>query len=305
MPHNSIILHTLNLAGVRLQVPVADISHKIPGPIILITGGMDGDEYTGIRAAYALIEYYSKKSFPGRIIILPIVNVAGFYDGKSLNPLDGKYPKYVFPGNKNGSATEQLVDWINTNFIKGADAWIDLHSGAISEKMQPFVWGFETRNKKVNQMTRSILSMLKSPVTVCEKAPFLSKASRLASKDCIYLVFERGELGEQRQSEIEKMVSWVTKTITVINGEKFEEEKITCYEKVRYYRAQFDGMWMPSIDLGEVEKGSIGGSLKTLDASRAEILTIKESGTVLWMKSSLFAKKNDELMVIATSKKIL
>ena len=305
MPHNSIILHTLNLAGVRLQVPVADISHKIPGPIILITGGMDGDEYTGIRAAYALIEYYSKKSFPGRIIILPIVNVAGFYDGKSLNPLDGKYPKYVFPGNKNGSATEQLVDWINTNFIKGADAWIDLHSGAISEKMQPFVWGFETRNKKVNQMTRSILSMLISPVTVYEKAPFLSKASRLASKDCIYLVFERGELGEQRQSEIEKMASWVTKTIDVINGEKVEQKKVSSYEKVRYYRAQFDGMWMPSIDLGEVEKGSIGGSLKTLDASRAEILTIKESGTVLWMKSSLFAKKNDELMVIATSKKIL
>ena len=302
MPHNSIILHTINLAGVRLQVPVADISHKIPGPTVLITGGMDGDEYTGIRAASALIEYYSRKSFPGRIIILPIVNVAGFYDGKSLNPLDGKYPKYVFPGSKNGSATEQLVDWINTNFIKGADTWIDLHSGAVSERMQPFVWGFETRNKKVNQMSKSILSVLDSPVTVYEKAPFFSKAARLASQDCIYLVFERGELGEQKEDEIKRMTQWVIKTIDVVNGKNVKQSEVSSFGKVKFYRAHFDGIWIPSINFGDVEKGSVGGSLKALDASRAEILTIKEQGTVLWMKSSLFAKKNDELVVIATQK---
>jgi len=303
MASNHIIPHSLSLQGAPYQIPVADLSHGAPGPTILITGGMDGDEYTGIRSAYELIEYYSKTPFPGRIIIVSIVNVPGFYEAKSLNPLDGKYPKYIFPGNKNGSSTEQLVDWLNTNFVKDADAWIDLHSGAITERMRPFVWGWQTRNKRLNALTKSIFSALDSDLYVYEKAPFLSKAARLASKNCMYLVFERGERGEQKNEEIEKMVEWVKKTVDVINGEKVKEKKIEVFEKVKYYSAPFDGMWIPSIDQGKVEKGNIAGFLESLDGSKRETITARESGKILWMKSTLSAEKGDELIVIATLKK--
>lgn len=302
MPHNRIILHTIKLQGVPLQIPVADLTHGLSGPTIFITGGMDGDEYTGIRAAYELIEYYSKEKFPGRIIILPIVNVAGFYDGKSLNPLDGKYPKYIFPGNENGTVTEQLMYWVNKNYLNNTSLWIDLHSGAITERLRPFVWGFETRNKNVNEMTKTILTALDSDINVYEKAPFLSKAARLASKNCAYLVFERGELGEQKKGEIDKMASWVKKAINVVNGEKVKKKNVAWYEKVKYYRAPFGGMWMPSVDPAVVKKGEVGGTLQTLDKSKTEKITLKESGEILWMKSTLFAKKGDELMVIAKSK---
>ena len=305
MPHNRIILQKINLQGASFQIPVADMSCGISGPTILITGGMDGDEYTGIRAAYELITYYSKRSFPGRIIILPIVNVMGFYEGKSLNPLDNKYPKYIFPGNKNGSSTEQLVNWLFANYVTDAAAWIDLHSGAITERLRPFIWGFETKNKKINLLTKSILGALNSSLVVYEKALFLSKASRLASRDCVYLVFERGEKGEQRQSEIEKMTQWVEKTIDVVNGANVKQRQILCFEKVRMYQAPFDGMWIPSVDIIGIEKGTIAGRLQTLDRKKEEIITIKESGEVLWMKVVPFAKKGDELIVIATSKRLV
>lgn len=303
MLNSHIIPHTVILEEQKFQIPVADLSHGAPGPTILITGGMDGDEYTGIRSAYELIEYYSKTPFPGRIIIVPIVNVLGFYDGKSQNPIDGKYPKYIFPGNKNGSATEQLVDWLNTNFVKDADAWIDLHSGAITERMRPFIWGWQTRNKRLNALTKSIFSALDSDLYVYEKAPFLSKAARLASKDCMYLVFEAGEKGEQKPSEINRLVGWTKKTIDIIHGAKMLEKKTQIFEKVRYYVAPFDGMWMPSVDLGKIEKGTVVGTLQTLDGKRVEKITVKESGEILWMKSSLSVNKGDELLVIAISRK--
>lgn len=300
-----IILHKLNLTGRELQIPVADISAGIPGPTILITGGMDGDEYTGIRTAYDLIDYYTERQFPGRIIIVPIVNVPGFYDAKSQNPIDRKYPKYIFPGNKHGTATEQLIDWLRTNFMTDAAVWIDLHSGAMTERLQPFIWAFETGNKSLNRMTLSILKASCADLIVYENAPFLSKAARLASCDCLYLIFESGDRGEQKLADRERLFSWAKKTVAVIQGEIVPERQIEAHKNVTFYRAKFDGMWLPEVDLTRVEKGTIGGRLTTLDRKKTDIVTIKDSGTILWMKSALFAKKDDELLAIATGKRIV
>ncbi len=299
MPHNRIIPHKLTLQGKGFEIPVADITHRLPGPTILITGGMDGDEYTGIGAAYELIEYYSKNKFEGRIIIVPIVNMPGFYDTKSLNPLDGKYPKYIFPGSKNGTATEQLIDWLNTNFLTDTSLWIDLHSGAITERMRPFVWGWETRNKKMNAELLSILTSLNTDLVVFEKARFLSKADRLASKNCMYMVFEAGEKGEQKKEEIDRLVSWTKNVINAVPGGKIKEKDIPVYEKVAFYTAPFDGMWVPHVDIGSIEKGKIAGTLMSVDGSKKQTIAVKESGEILWMKGALSTKKGDELVVVA------
>jgi len=39
-------------------------------------------------------------------------------------PLDGKNPNRVFPGNRQGSGSEQLADWVFRNVIRQADYYV-------------------------------------------------------------------------------------------------------------------------------------------------------------------------------------
>ena len=63
-------------------------SHPQKQSRILITAGVDGNEYDGINAAKTLISTY-QGNIP--ITVIPIVNLAGYHAGTSYNPLDGKY----------------------------------------------------------------------------------------------------------------------------------------------------------------------------------------------------------------------
>src|SRR3712207_6962001 len=47
-------------------------------------------------------------------------------------------PNRVFPGNPNGSYSEQMVHALVHEFVAHADAWLDLHGGDIPEALVPF-----------------------------------------------------------------------------------------------------------------------------------------------------------------------
>ncbi len=96
-------LYSVDLGERHIEIPVAEIEGSLPGKTLLITAGMDGDEYAGIEAAFQAVEKYQHETFSGRLIILPVVNILGFENESSQNPLDQKFPKYIFPGRANNT----------------------------------------------------------------------------------------------------------------------------------------------------------------------------------------------------------
>ena len=54
-------------------------------------------------------------------------------------PVDGVNPNRVFPGEAEGSYSEQMVHALMSEFVARADAYIDLHGGDIPESLVPFV----------------------------------------------------------------------------------------------------------------------------------------------------------------------
>ena len=70
---NNIVLHIVDIGERKIKVPVAQLGTG-SGKSVLITAGLDGDEYTGIEAAYAFIHYFTKAKFDGQFIIIPLLN---------------------------------------------------------------------------------------------------------------------------------------------------------------------------------------------------------------------------------------
>ena len=88
-----------------------------PGPHLLITGGVHGDEFEPMAAIRQLISSPSLKLLRGKLTLVPVVNEPAFLRGHRAGPDDQDLAR-TCPGDPNGSTTEQIAhalsDWIQT-----------------------------------------------------------------------------------------------------------------------------------------------------------------------------------------------
>src|ERR1700709_1922510 len=90
--------------GDAYRLPMWLINGDEDGPTLVVTGGVHGAEYASIAAALDLGRTLDPKGLCGRVIVVPVVNMAGFA-ARSIYicPLDGKNPNRVFPGDAAGT----------------------------------------------------------------------------------------------------------------------------------------------------------------------------------------------------------
>src|SRR5690606_11963167 len=83
----------------KVEIPIIIERSKIPGPTILLTAAIHGDEINGVEIVRQLIARKLNKPKRGTIICIPILNVFGFLNGDRSFP-DGRDLNRVFPGTK-------------------------------------------------------------------------------------------------------------------------------------------------------------------------------------------------------------
>lgn len=76
-----------------------------------------------------------------------------------INPLDNRNMNRAFPGNPNGSPTEMLANYLESDLIHGFDAIIDLHSGGKASFFMPCSLAQKSKN---NDLFKQNLNLAKS-----------------------------------------------------------------------------------------------------------------------------------------------
>jgi predicted deacylase len=127
-------LHT----ATKIEVPVIVERSKIPGPTILFTAGLHGDEINGVDIVRQLIARKINKPKRGTIICMPILNVFGFLNGSRDFP-DGRDLNRVFPGLANGSLASRVAYRLMNEIIPDVDLVVDFHTGGASRFNAPQV----------------------------------------------------------------------------------------------------------------------------------------------------------------------
>jgi predicted deacylase len=292
----------LDLGGILIKIPVADIRGTEDGPTIVVTAGMDGDEYTGIEAAYRIIDEYSGGAFAGRLIVVPIVNIPGFEAECSHCPIDGQFPKSIFPGSADGSPTERIVAWLAQNYLDGATLWIDLHSGAITEGLNPFAYLYETDSDRVDALTQKMIDAGFFSTIVLGTASWGSKPARLSKMGCAFVQAESGARGKCEEEDVMRHVRAV-KTACSAAGMTTREvqtkQEATILRDIEYVVAPRDGIWRCRPIGGALTKGDEVGELCDLDGSGKKIFYAPCSGVPLWWKETLHVRKGEILLAIA------
>lgn len=111
-----------------------------PGPHLLITGAVHGDEFEPIAALRQLIDLFEvgadeHRLQRGRLTLVPIVNEGAFLRGQRT-AADGLDLARVCPGDPQGSETQQTAAALS-ELIRTATAYIDLHSGGTAFAVSP------------------------------------------------------------------------------------------------------------------------------------------------------------------------
>lgn len=102
--------------------------HGTAGPSIVITAGIHGNEQTGSYTADLVHEYLSAhpEEVTGRVTIFPVCNPTAFRARQRPAPEDGLDLNRIFPGDKNGSHSQQLAAQI-WDLTAGYEYVLDLH----------------------------------------------------------------------------------------------------------------------------------------------------------------------------------
>ena len=177
----------VSFGGASVRFGVFLINGAEPGPTLVVTGGVHAAEYASIAAALDLGRNLQPGGLKGRVIVLPVVNVPGFGPRSIyINPLDGKNINRCFPGDPNGTASEQLADWVFQNVIKQGDYYVDLHGGDLVEALVPFSIWHASDNAEVDRVSLEMAKVFGIRYIVRSESQnsAYSSAARRASRRC-------------------------------------------------------------------------------------------------------------------------
>jgi len=106
-----------------------------PGPTLLVSGGVHGDEVNGVEIVRRTLEqgvFEDMKS--GSVIAIPLVNVYGFINF-SRDLADGKDVNRSFPGNAAGSLASRVAHALTSEIIPVFDSDIIIRKSATQKVM--------------------------------------------------------------------------------------------------------------------------------------------------------------------------
>lgn len=117
-------------------IPIAIVKNGT-GPTLILSGGNHGDEYEGPIALGELVRDIDPCSIEGRLIILPALNIPAVMAGTRTSPVDGLNLNRTYPGNPEGTISQQISAFMNDIVYPQGDAFLDLHSGGSSLDILP------------------------------------------------------------------------------------------------------------------------------------------------------------------------
>ncbi len=129
-------------------VPYAVLVGRTPRPRIVVTAGVHGDEFEGVRAAGQLLQAINPADLVGTLVVVPVAHSPAHDARTRRSPLDDADLNRTFPGDPDGTPTARLAAALMTQIVAGADLLIDLHSGGTYTQFAPMV-GFRAEPEAV------------------------------------------------------------------------------------------------------------------------------------------------------------
>ena len=147
---------TSTAGGLPIRQTVLVVGGVEPGPVLLLSGGVHGDEYEGPLTIMRLFHELEPSRIRGAWVGLVVANVPAFEAATRCSPIDGLNLARVFPGDPHGSVTRQIAYWMGERLIRRADYYVDLHSSGSDMEMVQMCGYTTVGAARVAEMSQSM-----------------------------------------------------------------------------------------------------------------------------------------------------
>ncbi len=239
-----------------VEVPIIIERAKKPGPVVLITAGIHGDEINGVEVVRQIIVKEINKPAIGTIMCIPIINVFGFLNKTREFP-DGRDLNRSFPGSKNGSLASRFAYQFVQKILPVANFCLDFHTGGASRFNAP-----QIRVVKGDEDALHYAKIFNSPFTVLSKTITKSYRETCTKHGKHVLLYEGGKTNDSNKEIARNGVEGAMRILNHFGmlKQKFEvpEPKVetVIIENSSWMRAKYSGLLHVKIPCGKhVEKG--------------------------------------------------
>jgi predicted deacylase len=153
-----------------IPIPIVRIKNG-EGPNVLMQAGNHGDEWEGQIGLGNLLRSIEPKDIKGRLVILPSANFPAAMAGQRTSPIDDGNLNRSFPGNADGTITQQIAHWIEHALLPGFDYSFDFHSGGSSLTYIPSALAPRHDDPARMQKVVGMLKAFGAPVSYVAAAP--------------------------------------------------------------------------------------------------------------------------------------
>lgn len=287
--------HMVALPGALLADearPVTTITGVKPGPVLFIGAGVHGGEYPAIETVIRLGTRLNAAALAGTVVLMPVLNLPAFWKRSMfVCPVDDVNPNRLFPGDPNGTYSEQMTHALLNEFIVHADAYIDLHGGDIPEALVPFSIcrkGSESADAKAAELARVFgLPYLLTVDRPIQRAKGSSSFAAAAERGIPGVLAEAGGVGQMQPEAVDVLTEGVHRVLAHLGmTEKTvpDAPPPTVLTTFEWLYTEHAGMFYPSVAVNdEVRAGQEIGTIGSLFGETLETVVSPVTGRVLFL----------------------
>lgn len=284
-----------------IDLPVKIVRAASDGPVLLLTGGLHGDEINGIEIIRRILSHNLNILEKGTIIAVPLVNIYGFIQNVRGVP-DGKDINRSFPGKKTGSLANLVAYTLMTEIIPHINFGIDFHTGGASRANYPQLrctFDIEKNVELANAFCPPVIMHASLIEKSFRKAAFKKKKHILVYETGESLRFDEFGINLGVQGTLRMM-----KHLGMIKNAPEPESETQIFESSSWVRARYAGLFKPKIELGEmVEKRQLLGWITDPFGQENFKIISNRTGKIIGLNNNPIVHKGDALMHLAINQK--
>jgi predicted deacylase len=233
------------------------INGKRPGPCLLLTAAVHGDEINGVEIIRRVLDSKQLSKLRGTVLAIPVVNVHGFLNQSRYLP-DGRDLNRCFPGSLKGSLAGRVAHTLMDEILCHADYCIDLHTGARHRSNLP-----QIRTDLSQPDTRELALAFGSPVILDAQLREGSLRQAAADHNIPFLLYEAGEALRFDEFSIRAGTRGVINVMRELQmlprkAKRSKPATVAIADDSRWVRAPNSGVMRTMVGLGaRVKKGTV------------------------------------------------
>jgi uncharacterized protein len=295
-------------------IPISIVHGSRPGPVLALTAGVHGQEYTPVIALQRVLKSLDPKMLAGTVILVHAANMPS-YLARTIyySPADGKNLNRVFPGRADGTLSERIALVLTRDVIERATHVVDLHCGDGNESLRPYSYWITTGAPAVADAGKQMaLAFGLDHIVVDRERPTDPGASIYLSNTAVTrgkpaLTIESGALArtdEESIAAIERGIAGLLKHLGMRADGPAPVAQPIWIERSEVLRSSGTGIFYPAVERGHtVAQGTLIGRVTDFHGRVLEEVRSPFAGEILYVIGTPAISKGEPVAFVGAAAK--